>query len=82
MPKVKWISQPKPKANELAALFHAYRVARRMTSAQIGEAVGTSAAYARYQMNKPGKEWNIGQLLLYCDVLGIPYDDALEAAAK
>ena len=49
MPKVKWISQPKPKVNELAALFHAYRVARRMTSEQIGEAVGTSAAYARYQ---------------------------------
>ncbi len=79
MPKVTWI---KPKVNELAALFSTYRKARGMTSAQIAEEIGCTAQNARVQMNKPGSDWNIGQLLRYCDVLGIPYDEALAAAAK
>lgn len=80
MPKVKWI-QP-VKVNELAALFTAYRRARRMNSEQIAREIGCSPSNARYQMNKPGRDWNIGQLLRYCDVLGIPYEEALSAAAK
>ncbi len=80
MPKVKWISPPK--VNALAALFRAYRKATGLTSAEIGAAVGCSPENARYQMNKPGKEWNIGMLLRYCDVLGIPYQEALDAAAE
>lgn len=79
MPKVKWI---KPKVNELAALFRTYRTARRMTSTQIAEKIGCTPQNARVQMNKPGKDWNVGMLLRYCDVLGIPYDEALQAAAK
>ncbi|MBQ9662089.1 MAG: helix-turn-helix domain-containing protein [Oscillospiraceae bacterium] len=82
MPKVTWISQPKPKVNELAALFRAYRKARNMTSDDIGKAVGCTPQNARYQMNKPGTDWNIGQLLKYCDVLGIPYEDAFKAAIQ
>lgn len=80
MPKIKWI-QP-VKKNELAALFTAYRKARNMTSTQIAEKVGCTPQNARVQMNKPGTEWNIGQLLKYCDALGIPYEEALSAAAK
>ena len=82
MPKVTWISQPKPKVNYLAALFHAYRLATKMTSADIGKAVGCSPQNARVQMNKPGPEWNIGQLMKYCDVLGIPYEEAFKAAIQ
>lgn len=79
MPKVKWI---KPKVNELAALFRTYRTERHMTSTQIAEKIGCTPQNARVQMNKPGKDWNVGMLLRYCDVLGIPYDEALQAAAK
>lgn len=79
MPKVKWI---KPKVNELAALFRTYRAARHMTSTQIAEKIGCTPQNARVQMNKPGRDWNVGMLLRYCDVLGIPYDEALQAAAK
>ena len=60
MPKVTWI---KPKVNELAALFSTYRKARGMTSAQIAEEIGCTAQNVRVQMNKPGSDWNIGQLL-------------------
>ena len=79
MPKVTWI---KPKVNELAALFSTYRKARHMTSAQIADIIGCTPQNARVQMNKPGRDWNVGMLLRYCDVLGIPYDEALQAAAK
>ena len=79
MPKVTWM---KPKVNELAALFSTYRKARRITSVQIAEKIGCTPQNARVQMSKPGKDWNIGMLLRYCDVLGIPYEEALSAAAK
>jgi len=80
MPKVTWII--KPKVNNLAALFRAYRMARHMTSVQVAEKLGCTPQNARVQMNKPGEDWNVGQLLRYCDVLGIPYDEAFAAAAK
>lgn len=82
MPKVKWLPATEPKINHLAALFFAYRKARGMTSKDIAEQIGCSDSNARVQMNKPGREWQIGQLLRYCDVLGIPYTEALEAAIK
>ena len=83
MPKVSWLPQkPKPKVNELAALFRAYRKETGMTSEKIAAKLGCSPENVRYQMNKPAADWNIGKLLEYCDVLGIPYEDALAAAAK
>jgi hypothetical protein len=82
MPKVKWIGRPSPKVNELAALFRAYRKDRGMTSVDIGAALGCTPENARYQMNKPGADWNIGQLMKYCDVLHIPYEEAIAAAVK
>ena len=82
MPKVTWRQPAKVQVNELAALFRAYRKARGMTSEDIAAKVGCTAQNARVQMNKPAREWNIGQLLRYCDALDIPYDEALAAAAK
>ena len=82
MPRISYLTAALPKVNYLAALFRAYRKQTGLTSAQIGEAVGCSPENARFQMNKPGREWNVGQLCKYCDVLGIPYQAAFEAAAK
>lgn len=81
MPKVTWFKAP-VQVNHLAAVFRAYRKATGKTSAQIGKELGCTAENARLQMNKPGKDWNIGMLMKYCDVLGIPYEEALQAAAK
>ena len=87
MPRVTWLNvkakeAPKVKVNYLAALFTAYRKERKITSVDMAEKLGCTAQNVRVQMSKPGTEWNIGKLLAYCDVLGIPYCDALEAAAK
>lgn len=83
MPKVKYIGSHKAAAvNHLAGLFHTYRVARGMTSEDVGKAVGCSAGNARNQMRKPGRDWSVGQLIRYCDALGIPYQEAFEAAAR
>ena len=61
-------------AAELLSLGH--------SCSEIAEIVGCSPGNARYQMNKPGTEWNIGQLMKYCDALGIPYEEALKAAIQ
>ena len=82
MPRISYLSAALPQVNSLAALFKAYRKQTGMTSAEIAEKVGCSPENARYQMNKPGREWNVGQLCKYCDALGIPYYAAFEAAAK
>lgn len=82
MPRIKYIPARKPKANELAALFRAYRKERGMTSEAMAQALGCSPENVRYQMNKPGDQWNIGALKKYCDVLEIPYEEAMRAAAR
>lgn len=85
MPKVTFLTctkPKKPKVNELAALFRAYRTAKGLTSEKIGAALGCSPENVRCQMNKPPEDWNIGKLMKYCDVLGIPYEEAFAAAAK
>ena len=82
MPKVTWVRKTPPKVNHLAALFRAYRKASGMTSAMIAAKIGCTADNARRNMNKPGKDWTVGQLCQYCDVLGIPYEEAFAAAAK
>ena len=81
MPKCTWML-PKPKPNYLAALFRAYRKERGMTSADMAEKLGCTPENCRIQQNKPPTDWNVGKLMRYCDVLGIPYSEAFEAASK
>ena len=86
MPRLTWTDRGKPElkpeVNHLAAVFRAYRKSSGMSSEKIGEALGVTAENARYQMNKPGRYWNVGQLCRYCDVLGIPYEEAFRAATE
>lgn len=82
MPALTWIQKTEPKINYLAGLFRDYRKAAGMTSAMIAGEVDCSAENARCQMNKPAEQWNVGQLMRYCDVLGIPYEEAFEAVIK
>lgn len=82
MPKVTWLTSTKPKVNYLAAVFHSYRKSTGMTSADIGRVIGCSPENVRKQLTKPADDWNIGHLKKYCDILNIPYSEALEAAAK
>ena len=80
MPKVKWIRQKK--VNHLAALLREYKRAAGMSSAEIAEKLGCTADNVRRQIGKPADKWTIGALKRYCEAIGIPLDDALEAAAK
>lgn len=82
MPKLTWMNKRPPKINYLAALFREYRRATGMTSADMAEELDCSEENCRCQMNKPAEKWNVGQLMRYCDVLGIPYADAFDAAVK
>ena len=82
MPTLTWIRKTEPKINYLAGLFRTYRKERAMTSAMIADEVDCSEENVRCQMNKPAEQWNVGQLMRYCDVLGIPYEEAFEAVVK
>jgi len=82
MPKLTWIRNPEPKINYLAGVFRDYRKIRQMTSAMVAEEMECSEENARCQMNKPAEQWNVGKLMRYCDVLGIPYEEAFEAVVK
>ncbi len=82
MPKVTWRSKPKPKVNYLAAVLREYKRAAGLTSEKIADLLNVSPEHVRYMIGKPADKWNIGQLKEYCDVIGCPYAEALEAAAK
>ena len=81
MPQVKWIKPEKP-VNHLRALFSAYRSANGLTSENVAAKLGCTPENVRSQWCKPTKSWKIGDLLRYCDAMGIPVAEALEAAAK
>lgn len=82
MPKVTWIPARKPKINYLAALLRGYKLTAGLTSEQIGKMLGCTADNVRRQIGKPANQWNIGMLKRYCDVLGVPYEEAMIAAAN
>lgn len=82
MPKLTWMNKKKPDVNYLEALLKAYKTSRNITSEQLAEMLNYEPSTVRCQMRKPAKEWKIGMLMRYCDVLGIPYAEAFEAAAK
>lgn len=83
MPRVTYVTGKKTvKPNYLAAVFSAYRRANKITSEDVAERIGCSPSNARCQMAKPGSEWNIGQLAKYCEAVGVPIQEALEAAVK
>lgn len=79
MPKVTWC---KPKVNYLSALIKAYKQERHLTADQIGKLVGCTGSNVRDQICKPAENWTIKQIKLYCDALGIPYEDAVLAAIQ
>lgn len=80
MPRISWT---KPKVNYLSAMLRAYQKERRMTADQIGRLVGGVKGEAvRKQIAKPADMWRIRDLKLYCDALGIPYEDAVLAAVQ
>lgn len=84
MPKVKYITKPEPSVpvNYLRALFAAYRKANGLNSEIVAERLHCAPETVRWQWAKPPKTWKIGQLMEYCDAMGIPIMEALEAAVK
>ena len=82
MPKLTWMAPPKQRILYLAALLSAYKKAGEMTSAQIGAKLGCSPENVRSHLRKPAEKWNVGLLIRYCDILGVPYREAMEAVVK
>ena len=84
MPKVKWCS-PKPKQkpyNHLAAVLRGYKLASGLNFEQIGEKLGVTANRASHMIARPADEWTIGRLRQFCQAIGCPLQEALEAAGE
>lgn len=50
--------------------------------ADANDAIARLVKDCREMIGKPASQWQIGQLRKYCDVIGCPLEEALEAAAK
>lgn len=78
MPKVNWTR----KRNHLAELLRAYKQERKITSVVLGKTLGISPEAVRKQLTKPVDRWTIGQIKRYCDILSVPYEEAVLAAIQ
>ncbi len=80
MPKLTWMSRPK--VNHLAALLREYMKVTGTHSDRIGEKIHCSGSNVRAMLRRPARAWRVGELMDVCDVLGIPYQEAFDAATK
>lgn len=82
MPRLTWMNKSPPKVNYLAALLREYKRAVGKTSEELGKELGCTPENIRAQIRKPAELWTVGQLMTYCDLLQVPYEEAFDAAMK
>lgn len=82
MPKLTWMNKSPPRVNYLAALLREYKRAAQRTSDDLAKELGCTPENIRGQIRKPAEKWTVGQLMIYCDLLQIPYEEAFSAAIK
>ena len=81
MPRLTWMKKT-PAVNYLAALLREYKRISGLTSEDIAKEMNCTAENVRAQIGKPAEMWSVGHLMRYCDIIGIPYQEAFEAATK
>lgn len=64
----------------LKELFMRYAKAYRMNYSDIGKALGCSGPNVSQILNRPTEKWTIEQLQSFCDVLHVPFSEAVAAA--
>lgn len=69
-----------PEPMYLKELFTRYAKAYGMSCADIGAALGCSGPNVSQILNRPTEKWTIEQLRSFCDVLHVPFAEAVAAA--
>lgn len=69
-----------PEPMYLKELFTRYAKAYAMTFTDIGKALGCSGANVSQILNRPTDKWTIEQLRSFCDVLHVPFSEAVAVA--
>lgn len=69
-----------PEPMYLKELFTRYAKAYALTFSDIGKALGCSGANVSQILNRPTEKWTIEQLRSFCDVLHVPFSEAVAAA--
>ena len=55
---------------------------QRIRSDDVGKAFGCTGANVRTMLRRPAKKWKVGDIMTFCDAVGVPYEEAFDAATK
>ena len=78
MPTLTWMDRP----NYLEMLVRHYMKKRKVSSAMLGQKLGTSGSNVRHKLSRPAEQWRADELILICERLGIPLEEAAEAVHR
>ena len=81
MPKLTWMDKRK-KLNYLRGLLTMYKDAAHVTSADIAKEINYQPDSVRRKISGPVENWRVVDLIVVCDFLGIPMEEAVEAVRK
>lgn len=80
--RVQELSRPQvPPPNYVSELFNRYRKAQKISSDDLGAALGVSGSAVRHALSRPVSAWTVEDMSKYCIALKCPLSDALQAAA-
>ena len=69
-----------PPPNYLSELLKRYKKAQGLSDEDLAAKLGACRKTVNVRLNQKPEAWNIGELESYCEVLKIPFIDALTAA--
>ena len=86
MPKTKLTEKyckPKmPKRNYLAEEMRYYKKSAGLTDEEIADRMDVCQSAVTRNFNKPAMEWRLKDLQKYCEIIGMPFANALETLKK
>lgn len=81
MPKLTWMNKAPP-VNVLSALFRERMRMQRIRSDDVGKAFGCTGDNVRAMLRRPAKKWKVGDIMTFCDAIGVSYEEAFDAATR
>jgi hypothetical protein len=79
MPKVKYLGTIPP-PDMLQALLKHYQKSRKLTSADVGKALGKSSEAVRGKLHRNTDTWTVADVRQWCEALGITSAEELGRA--
>lgn len=76
-------SKPKvPPPNYLSELLKRHKKAIGVSSEEMARELCVCSKTVNNRLNQKPEEWSVGDIKRYCEILGIPFADAMDAATR